>query len=141
MPVPVAPYQYAQQQYYPGYADDRGYDRRPRNLRRSSSYDHPPRKRRSVSRERQRSGSPNHYRALATVVGALAGGFIASNVGKDKEEHGSGHIGTIQTVGGAIVGGIVARKGEEMWDNRREKKHEEEERRERRRRERDRYGY
>jgi uncharacterized protein YcfJ len=106
---------------------------------RSMSYS-PPRRdfREESEHRRKRSKSPNHHRAVATIVGAIAGGLVGNAVKK-----GEGPSSTLTTVAGAVIGGLGGREIEKEYDRHKEKRYEEEERRERRearRRERD-YNY
>ncbi|CAI6334828.1 unnamed protein product [Periconia digitata] len=114
--------------------------RRPRPARRGSSWS-PPRRRLDEDQGSSRHGhgprarSPNSYRTIGTIVGALAGGLAGSQVKKSE-----GVPNTMAAVAGAVVGGLGAREAEKAIDRRREQRRvedrwgaEREERRARRR--------
>src|SRR5262245_8120416 len=78
---------------------------------------------------RVRSKSPNHHRAVATIVGALVGGVAGSRL-----KEGEPVPNTVSTVAGAVLGGIGAREIEKHYDRYKDRKAEEDEREERRER-------
>ncbi|KAF1846252.1 uncharacterized protein K460DRAFT_281915, partial [Cucurbitaria berberidis CBS 394.84] len=100
----------------------RGYDQgraRPTHQRRGSSWS-PPRSNkheRDSHKPRARSRSKDkQHRIIATVGGALVGGFAGNQALKGKK------FDTVATIVGAIVGGVGAREASELWDDRRRKR-------------------
>ncbi|KAJ4364139.1 hypothetical protein N0V83_009594 [Neocucurbitaria cava] len=125
---PMQPYQAPLMQPYqgppPGYYDqsrgqgDRG---RPGTQRRGSSWSPPrPKKHdRDSHKPRARSKSGDkQQRMIATVGGAIAGGFAGNQARKGKK------YDTVATIVGAIVGGMGAREASEFWDDRKKKREE-----------------
>ncbi|OAG02076.1 uncharacterized protein CC84DRAFT_1220438 [Paraphaeosphaeria sporulosa] len=109
-------YGYAQR----GYADGMAVRGRPEPRRQRSSSWSPPRRaerRHDSPARRKRSKSPNHHRALAIIVGALAGGVAGSRVKKDDLVP-----NTMATVGGAILGGLAGREVEQEFDRHKERR-------------------
>ncbi|KAF2748482.1 hypothetical protein M011DRAFT_466886 [Sporormia fimetaria CBS 119925] len=88
---------------------------RPGHRRRASSYS-PPRRERERDRDRDRNRRASRDdRTTATMIGALAGGLLAS-AAKDKS--------ALSTVGGAVVGGLMARQGDKWNERRYERRYE-----------------
>ncbi|KAF2638779.1 hypothetical protein P280DRAFT_519647 [Massarina eburnea CBS 473.64] len=120
------PRQYGHEERYERYEEsERAVRGRPRPSRRPSSWD-PPRRRSAERRwesppRRPRSKSPNHHRAVALVIGALAGGLAGSKLKK-----GEAVPNTVATVAGAVVGGIGAREAEKVYDRHKERRRDEE---------------
>ncbi|CAO2649850.1 Nn.00g011420.m01.CDS01 [Neocucurbitaria sp. VM-36] len=120
----VAPYQappqrdYEQGRDYGDYGDRRG---RPSHQRRGSSWSPPRSKKHDHDSHTPRASSRSkdkQHRIMATVGGAIVGGFAGNQARKGKK------YDTVATIVGAIVGGVGAREASELWEDRRRKKDE-----------------
>ncbi|RYN23861.1 hypothetical protein AA0113_g2843 [Alternaria arborescens] len=120
----VAPYEQQAQSEYGQQSLYGGGGVRPAPQRRGSSWSPPrsqrqgrskSRRRRSNSRERD-SSTDMKSRLLATVGGALVGGFAGNRATKGKK------YDTVATIAGAIIGGVGAKEAAGHWDDRKRKK-------------------